>query len=508
VTAPAIDGRDLFLVHRGVQGDVSALRGLDVTVARGERIAVLGPSGAGKTSLLRLCAGFARPSSGRLRVDGLAIESSSPKRLAQLRRASLGIITQHFNRSLPSELTAREIAALPLSLTGRLDDAGRRRARGLLRAAGLGDRLDALPGELSGGEQQRVAICAALVKRPRIVLADEPTGELDEPSSIAVVDLMFHLSDELEASVVVVTHDLRVARRADRIVHVRDGRVSAEGSAEQAVVVDDHGWLRLPRELREQAGIGRHVQISAAPSGLLLQPLGERPAPSAAPRRVVAPGERVAGPVVRIAGAAKAYGSRVVFDGLRHVFAPGRLHVVAGPSGTGKTTLLLMLAALESPDRGSILCDELDVVRLDVDRAAAWRRRAVGYLNQHTLLAGHLTALENVTLAVELRGAGRERAAQVAGGWLEWVGLGDAMRRRAAGMSGGEQRRVALAQALAGAPALLIVDEPTAHLDRANGRRVIEILRGSAHGLGATVVASTHDPDLIEAADGVLDLGG
>ena len=507
MSAPAIEGQDLFLVHRGLHGDVSALRGLDVAVARGERIAVLGPSGAGKTSLLRLCAGFARPSSGRLRVDGLPIESASPRRLAHLRRTSLGIVTQHFHRSLPAELTAREIAALPLSLTGRLDDGGRRRARGLLRAAGLGDRLDARPGELSGGEQQRVAICAALVKRPRIVLADEPTGELDEPSSIAVVDLMFRLADELDASVVVVTHDLRVARRADRIVHVRDGRVSAEGSAEQAVVVDDHGWLGLPQELREQAGIGRHVQISAAPSGLLLEPLGAAPVRSAAPQRAEAPRERVAGPVVRIEDAAFSYGPRVVFDGLRHAFAPGRLHVVAGPSGTGKTTLLLMLAALEQPDRGRILCDDLDVARLDVERAAAWRRGAVGYLNQHTLLAAHLTALENVALAAELRGAPAGQATDVASGWLAWAGLGDAMRRRAGRLSGGEQRRVALAQALVGAPALLIVDEPTAHLDRANGRRVIELLRGAAHGLGATVVASAHDPDLVEAADGVLELG-
>jgi ABC-type lipoprotein export system ATPase subunit len=487
----AIVGEDLFLIYRTGHGDVSALRGLDLSVAAGERVAVLGPSGAGKSSLLALCAGFARPSSGRLRVAGTAIEEAGSRRLAALRRDELGIVRQHFRRSLPEELTAQEIVGLPLRLAGRGDP---RRAAALLERAGLGDRLTARPPELSGGEQQRVAVCAALVKGPRVVLADEPTGELDAQTSSAVVELLLDLAGD--AAVLLVTHDLAVATRADRIVHVRDGRVSAEGEAEQDLVVDDQGWLRLPRELREQAGIGRHVHASPTPAGIELRPLA-----TVAPEVVERPREKPTGGLtVTLRGVTKAFGDRAVLRGLTHEFAAGSLHVVAGPSGSGKTTLLSLLAALDRPDAGTLAAGER-YDDLDGEASAAWRRAHVGYLSQQPLLAGHLSARENVALAAELRGRADDVERR-----LEWVGLAAASKRAAAGLSGGEQRRVGLAQAMAGDPPILLVDEPTAHLDRASGREVVALLRRAAHERGATVIASTHDTDLIAAADEVLDL--
>jgi ABC-type lipoprotein export system ATPase subunit len=493
-----IEAQDLFLIYRTGHGDVSALRGLDLTVAAGERVAVLGPSGAGKSSLLSLCAGFARPSSGRLQVAGTAIEAAGARRLAALRRDHLGIVRQHFRRSLPEELTALEIVGLPLRLAGRTE---RRGAAALLERAGLGDRLDARPPELSGGEQQRVAVCAALAKRPRVVLADEPTGELDARTSAAIVELLLELAGD--AAVLLVSHDLAVASRTDRIVHVRDGRVSAEGEAEQDLVVDDQGWLRLPRELREQAGIGRHVHAAASARGIELVPLaGRGPAVAAgdepAADDVVAPG--AAGLDVALRDVSKAFGDRAVLRGLTHEFAAAELHVVAGPSGSGKTTLLSLLAALDPPDDGTLAAGGEAFGHLRGEAAAAWRRARVGYLSQQPLLAGHLSARENVALAVELKG-GRDP-----GRWLEWVGLAGAADRPARTLSGGEQRRVGLAQAMAGEPAILLVDEPTAHLDRASGRQVVALLERAARERGTTVIASTHDTDLIAAADRLLDL--
>jgi putative ABC transport system ATP-binding protein len=191
-----------------------------------------------------------------------------------------------------------------------------------------------------------------------------------------------------------------------------------------------------------------------------------------------------------------------VLDRLSHRFAAGALHVVAGPSGSGKTTLLSLLAALEPPDGGVLAAGGEPFEGLRGEAAAAWRRRHVGFLSQQPLLAGHLSARENVALAVELRGGD----ATAADRWLEWVGLTAATSRPAAGLSGGEQRRVGLAQAMASDPPIVLVDEPTAHLDRASGRQVVALLRRAAHERGATVIASTHDTDLIAAADEVLDL--
>jgi ABC-type lipoprotein export system ATPase subunit len=393
--------------------------------------------------------------------------------------------------------------ALPGRLAGRTE---RGRAAELLRQAGLGDRRAATPGQLSGGEQQRVAVCAALAKRPRVVLADEPTGELDAPSSAALVDLLLELAGETDAAVLLVTHDRLVAARADRIVHVRDGRVSAEGEAEQDLVVDDQGWLRLPRELRERAGIGRHVRAALAPEGIELRPqagAAPRGAPSTAAPEPPAGADRPGVPVT-LRAVSKAYGDRIVLRDLSYDFSPATLHVVAGPSGSGKTTLLAMLAALDDADAGTVVAGDRHLGGLTAEQGAAWRREHVGYLSQRPLLAGHLSGLEDVALALELRG--RPRAPAEASRWLEWVGLGAAAARPAASLSGGEQRRVALAQAMAGEPGILLVDEPTAHLDRVSGRQVIALLRRAAHEHGATVVACTHDSDLVAAADRVLDL--
>ena len=511
--APAIAGEDLFLVHRTGHGDVSALRGLDLSVAAGERVAVLGPSGACKSSVVALCAGFARPSCGRLHVAGTAIESAAPRRLVALRRSALGIVRQHFRRSLPDELTAREIVGLPLRLAGSDPASARRRADELLERAGLGDRRDARPSALSGGEQQRVAVCAALAKRPQGVLADEPTGELDRATSAAIVELLLDLAGELAATTLLVTHDAEVASRTDRIVHVRDGRVSAEGEAEQNLVVDNQGWLRLPRDLREQAGIGRHVHAALAPSGIALSPIASSRVARASEGAAVAdepgpPVTRVDPFPVSLRGLRKAYGERTVLSDLSYDFEPGALHVVAGPSGSGKTTLLALLAALEAPDAGVLRAGGHPYGGLGPEQAAAWRRERVGYLSQQPLIAGHLSAGENVALAVELRGRPRIEASRAALRWLAWVGLAALRDRPTAALSGGEQRRVALAQAMAGEPALLLLDEPTAHLDRAAGRQVIALLRRAASEHGATVVASTHDPDLVAAADRVLDLAG
>jgi ABC-type lipoprotein export system ATPase subunit len=499
----AIRAEDLFHLYRAPHGDVAALRGLSLEVAAGETVAVLGPSGSGKTTLLSLCAGLGRPSSGALTVLEQPFEQLSARELSAVRRTSIGIVRQHYHVSLPRDLTVEEIVGFPLRLLGR-DERGR--ASALLRRAGLEHRADARPDELSGGEQQRVAVCAALARRPQLLLADEPTGELDAATTGAVVGLMLELAAEVGAAALIVTHDPAVANACARTIHIRDGRLAAEGGARPVLIVDEQGWLRLPRTVREAAGVGERVRARASWGKVELLAESPRSKP-AQPTRELEP-EQKRTTEIALGRLTKRYGGQTVVSELSWTFAPERLHVIAGPSGSGKTTLLNLQAALDYPDEGEVWIGGERVDSLDAEEAARFRRRMLGYVSQHSTVVDFLSARENVELALTLRAFDEAEARRRADRWLEWVGLERLAERRADRLSGGEQRRVALARALAPGPRVLLADEPTAHLDRLSGRMIIRLLQEAVRRTGTTVVAASHDPDLVAAADEVLLLAG
>jgi putative ABC transport system ATP-binding protein len=202
----------------------------------------------------------------------------------------------------------------------------------------------------------------------------------------------------------------------------------------------------------------------------------------------------------------KRFRSGPVLEELSWTFAPERMHVVAGPSGSGKTTLLNLLAALDYPDSGAIWIGGERVDSLSADDGARFRQRTIGYVSQHSTLVDFMSAFENVELGLRLRGFEENEAGRRAGRWLDWVGLAELSSRRADRLSGGEQRRVALARALAPSPRVLLTDEPTAQLDRLSGRLVIRLLKEAVHELGTTVVAASHDADVVAAADARLTL--
>ncbi len=200
------------------------LDGIDLLVRRGEFLAVLGPSGSGKSTLLALMAGLDRPSSGEVCLDGERIDHLSEDRLAILRRHTIGFVFQSFQ--LLENLTARENVMLPMELLGRSEASPR--AAELLSAVGLSERGHHYPSQLSGGEQQRVALARAFAPRPALLLADEPTGNLDGATGRVVLDLLVAMRADEGATLVLVTHDPAVAALADRRVHLRDGRIERE----------------------------------------------------------------------------------------------------------------------------------------------------------------------------------------------------------------------------------------------------------------------------------------
>jgi putative ABC transport system ATP-binding protein len=220
----ALELRDVFRIHAGDSTGAVALQGMTLSVARGERCVVLGPSGSGKSTLLRIAAGFDRPSAGVARTLGIDVVRLGARRAAEFRSRQLGFLDQHYARALSPALSCAANVALPLALGGATPGEARRRALALLDRMGLADRADDPPSELSGGEQQRVAVARALASRPDIVFADEPTGNLDSRSGNELLSFLRHAADEMGQTIVVVTHDPVAAAWADDVVFLADGR--------------------------------------------------------------------------------------------------------------------------------------------------------------------------------------------------------------------------------------------------------------------------------------------
>ena len=226
----ALDIQDLTQTYTSGDRSLTVLKDVTFTVPEGQACAVVGPSGSGKTTLLGLCAGLDRPTSGAVTLHGIALDALNEDERAAVRNEYVGFVFQNFQ--LISTLTALENVLVPLEL--RSETATPQEAADLLERVGLGDRLDHYPTQLSGGEQQRVSIARAFINRPRILFADEPTGTLDAETSDTIVDLLFDLNREANTTLVLVSHDLDLARRTDRIIRLRGGEIFSDTKSKEA----------------------------------------------------------------------------------------------------------------------------------------------------------------------------------------------------------------------------------------------------------------------------------
>jgi putative ABC transport system ATP-binding protein len=227
VTKPIVVMKNVRLTLTSRAGPVSILRDVDLEAREGQSLAIVGPSGSGKTSLLMVMAGLERTTGGKVQVAGHDLADLSEDELALMRGAEIGIVFQSFH--LVPTMTALENVALPLEFAGTADAFAT--ARELLQEVGLSHRVDHFPAQLSGGEQQRVAIARALSRRPKLILADEPTGNLDRKTGGHVIDLLFGLQRRREATLILVTHDERLAGACDRTIRMADGAVESETEA-------------------------------------------------------------------------------------------------------------------------------------------------------------------------------------------------------------------------------------------------------------------------------------
>jgi len=252
---PAVETRNLRKLYRMGRSEIHALDGVDLRVERGEFISVVGRSGCGKTTLLNVIGGLDSPNEGQVLIDGVDITRLNGSRLPRLRREKIGFVFQEFN--LIPTLTALENVELPLKYSRLPGRQRHRRAKETLEMVGLGDRLDHRPSQLSGGEQQRVAVARALVNQPAVILADEATGELDSQTALELIAMLRDLNQRLGQTFIIVTHDAEVSARTDRIIRLHDGRIVADERPRAAAAANGPVGQRGPSLLEGVAEILR-----------------------------------------------------------------------------------------------------------------------------------------------------------------------------------------------------------------------------------------------------------
>jgi len=271
-----IECDNLIKIHKQGNLEVVALQGLDFSMKKGDFISIVGKSGAGKSTLLQILAGLETPSAGQVEVAGVDLTDLTSKQRVNYYRRGVGFLWQDFTRNLLPYLKAIQNIELPMLLAGVPTRRRKKRAMALLEAVGLRSSAYSRVHTMSGGEQQRLALCVALSLGPQLLLADEPTGELDTETSLGIYELLRRMSHEGGLSVLVVTHDVALAQRTDRVVRLADGRMATQGRFEthELLAIDRRGMVQIPRELLIAAGIDNQVQARVVDEGILLEPSG------------------------------------------------------------------------------------------------------------------------------------------------------------------------------------------------------------------------------------------
>ncbi len=446
---------DLFRFYHPGDAEVRALRGASLSVGAGEMVALVGPSGSGKSTLLACIAGLDEPDGGSVAIDGRRMTRRPEAERAALRAASIGFLAQSGN--LFAHLSVVGNIQLQMDLGDRPRDPARISL--LLNLVGLTERADALPGTLSGGEAARAGLAVALASDPALLIADEPTAEVDLATETRILDILEERRVKGGAALI-ATHSARLSQRASRVIGIADGRILDVKTAQPPAL----GAAAAARSVAATP-ITRAMARGA--------PLIEA---HRAARRYLTAGSPVE--AVRPFDCALCAGQRVA---------------LMGPSGGGKSTLLNLLAGLEEPSAGSIDWPGLD-------RHRPLRPQQIGFVFQSPSLVPVLSVIENVRLPLEIADLDPSAAMDPEEA-LALFSLLELRDKYPDQLSGGQMQRVALARAMVTRPKVLLADEPTGQLDTATGMAVMHALLGALEERDTALIVATHDRSVADLMD-------
>ena len=454
MTVSLLEIVDLYRFYHPGETEVRALRGVSLGVAAGETVALVGPSGSGKSTLLACAAGLDEPAGGTVTIGGRRLTRRSEAERAAIRAASIGMVAQSGN--LFGHLTLGDNIRLRQELAGRRATPT---VAELLDRVGLADRAEALPGTLSGGELARGALAVALAVDPPLLVADEPTSEVDAETEHRILNVIEERRRRGGAALI-ATHSLALSARATRVLTIRDGVIAA-GTPPSAT---GPGF-------GQSAEPGRFAGVARQRPGQPILVSGER-----------AERTYVSGSTRTVALAAATFQVNV-----------GDRIAIMGPSGSGKTTLLHLMAGLDHPTSGTVAWPGLDA-------ATSLRPSQVGLVFQSPSLIPSLSVIENVRLPLALARSRPSRAMDPRQA-LDAFGLGDLADMMPDELSGGQLQRVGVARALVAGPGLLLADEPTGQLDQSTAQRLFDDLERNLAGTDTALVVATHDPAVANRLD-------
>lgn len=517
-----IQGIDIVKIYKSEKSGqhIAALRGCDFHVKEGEFISVIGPSGAGKSTLLRLLGALEKPSSGEIWIDHESLSNKSTGQLREIRRTKIGFISQSAEDNLIHGLSVRKNLEFAMRIKRLPKEAVRERSKFLLRAFNLEAMQERNVAFISGGELLRTAVAAALAKQPTIILADEPTGRLDSPKTVAIRRLLREISRDSGVSIVVATHDPRFRIEVDRSITISDGRLVREETESPMMMrheqqiqfkayIDSTGFIQIPQGIRDHLGLKKSVLIELDSSGAfaVLRPsekavtqyvqIGLSIGTTTTAFRSTLDKERsLLASLTRVSMIYESKGYKI--EALRNIdldIFQGEFVALVGPSGSGKTTLMRILAGLMKPTSGIVRLDDQFLMDLSGSTRAGIRARKIGIVAEETNLHPSLTILDNITLPFILqdRTPNIERAI----GMLKACEIADRIESYPNQLSEGEKQRAALIAALIHVPSMVLMDEPTSHLESTLAIKMIDLIVSEAKHSKTAVVLATHDLALL-----------